>query len=552
MRIAWILCLISLVGLGCEDECLTRTCGDIPDGGIIEGHIDAGGLPCEFDIVAYRLDDQPSPRFQAFDYADSSGDYHLSLPYGDYRLEMECGSRSEHGSLSSRAHFHFSEMGAVLRAAEADTITVSADQTYHRMDMTLGALRVILSIPEELEGQTLSLLPELLGVEIPPTHYYHWRSASAEGQHGQAIFSMPAFFPGECQLELLVGHYERLERFWLPSGRTVAQAEVVTILPGETTTYEVTLASHPAFLAGAITGSWQAMSADNPKVTLLDADSSFVATTLVESNDGDYSFTLYDPTPVKVLIDIEGSQHWYGGRNFSDAQIFDLQRGTAIADVDLVECGIQFELMTPTYQSSQCDFTISLYESINFAPVTAVSYTCSSQGPYVCFPNLQPGSYVAHIENTYLRLDWISQWIDRAATPDGATVITLLAPGEAVQVTVLLEKGATISGYVHAPGEDPCPAAVIYVVDAATEECIGRAGCIAQCCGGCLCINPDPYAARGLPDGDYKIGAAIEERSFDPPEMTYWYSGTLDIEAAEIVTISNTEALSGIDIYIPE
>lgn len=546
----WGLAIWVLIA-GCEDECPTRSCPEQPVEAAVSGRIDAGGLPYAGQFEARRLTGSFLEEFRAFAYPDTSGQFRLGLPYGNYILSLRIGSWS-YGDFRSRVHYYITETGMVLHSSEADTFTLNAEQDHLELDLVAGALEVRISTPPSLEGASVTLYPEHIGFETLPYRPYHWTSVSGSAEDGQVILRMPAFAPGECRLRVVLDEIlESREQFYLPRGHRIADAHILTIVAGETTTYAVGLNESPAILSGSITGSWQAMGTTSPEVTLFDSDSSLVASGGLISPRGEFEFALYDPTPVRVRVDIAGSSAWIGGESFVQARVFDLAPGTSIGDADLVESGILFELQQLTYQRASY-FTINLYDAVTLELYRSVFYDSSIRGLHACLPNISPGSYVAQFENTCLQTDWISQWVDRAETPWEAQTIVVSSAGECQMIPVHFEEGGRISGQIFAPADDFCPAPVIYVVDAEAGTCIGRTGCTATCASSCICLNPNPYLARGIPDGDYKVGTSIDVRTFDVPEDVVWYPGTTDFEAAEAVTVRAGELLSGIDIHFPD
>jgi hypothetical protein len=294
---------------GCAEECPTGSCPALTPGGLVEGQVSAGSTPLETCIIAHGI----RYRYQVTAFSDSTGRYELHLPYGRYLLELETGTHRSHGWRHDHS-FYLSGAGPVLSRTLADTFVLDAENKHIHLDPVLGGLEVTVSIPPDMEGEWLHLYAEYVAEDLPDNVRRHWRHESVWVEAQEAVFRFPGSYPGRCHLRIARERWDLREEFWLPSGSDTSQADIVTIAPDSTTLYEAEIQSSYGSLSGTITGSWQQLGNLRPEVRLFSRDSSLVATQDMPWPDGSFSISLADPKPVKMLIDIDGVQRWYGGR----------------------------------------------------------------------------------------------------------------------------------------------------------------------------------------------------------------------------------------------
>jgi len=535
--------------LSCSDNCVTNTCSLGGEVATIEGGVNVGSLPFAGRVRVRQITNEYATTHVQYAALQPDGSFQLQVPYGAYQIYIEIGDEL-HSSFRPRAQYHWGEEEWVLNNSEADTVFLSAQRPTLHLDLTLSSLVVEVETPQELEGETLSLYPEHLGLDEPYARHLHWRYASSEVIDGVARFELPGFYPGSCRLRLAVDDYRTSEWFWLPAGRSAEGADTVRLDPGEITRYRTVLPDACATLSGDVRGSWRALGAYRPNLALYTADSVEAASARA-AEDGSFTFRLCQPEPVKLLVDIDGSKRWYGGRSFSEAELLTPLPGSVIDDLVHADSGIFFPLDQPGYPRRMY-MRISVFDAATHSPVTSRSFG-SDNLTSASISNLAPGEYRVYFEDPELRMSWVPQWYDRSADPTTATTIAVPSGGGIATAPVTLELGGEIHGRVIAPEDNSCPIPVFYVVDAISGECLGRTGCIPCECGVCFCSNPYPFSARGIPDGIYKVGVALRNDapySENPPDYTAWYPGTTDWEAADTIEIQNQSTVTNIDIYL--
>lgn len=544
----WLVsCVVSL--LSCSDDCVTNTCSPGGEVATIEGVVNVGSLPFEGRVRTRQITGDYHATHVQYTALRPGGSFQLQVPYGAYQISIEIGE-AHPTYFDLRAKYHWREEEWALNNSEADTVLLNEQRQTLRLDLTLSSLVVEVEAPQELEGERLSIYPEHLGIDVPYARHTHWRYAHGEVINGVARFELPGFYPGTCRLQLAVNEYRLSEWFWLPAGRNVEEADTVRLHPGQITRYRTALPEACATLSGEVRGSWQTFGTNRPDLALYTADSVRAASTQAEA-DGSFAFRMWQPEPVKLLVDIDGSARWYGGDSFAEADLHTPTPGSAIEDLVHTESGIFFSLDQPGYPRWMY-MRISVFDAGTHTLVTS-RLLGSSNLTSATISNLGPGEYNVYIDDPELRRSWVPQWFDRATDFASATTISVPSEGGVATASVTLEPGGEIHGRAIAPEDNSCPIPVFYVVNAISGECLGRTGCIPCECGGCICMNPHPFSARGIPDGTYKVGVALRNDapySEDPPPHTVWYPGTSDWEAAETIEIQDQAIVSDIDICV--
>jgi hypothetical protein len=500
-------------GPGCDDDSVTGSCPDRVLAGTIRGHVDVGPMAFDGRVRVQSIHMTYPYAYTVNALIDSDGSYSVQVPYGSYYARVDL--------TSAGASYFYADVGYrrsggqwVVASSGQDTLVLDEKHPLLELDLVSGSLEVLVHAPEELEGRYVGLMPEHTRLPQPSYSYLHWCSASAKVANGAALFQMPGFLPGACRLKVSIERdFYGEEVFYLPGTRNAQEADTFTVEPSQVTHCEIDLTAPAALLSGSVRGSWQILDCPYPIVDLYSLDSTLVAEQVC-SWEGCFSFRLYRPEPVKVRVSIDGVGRWIGGDSFADAVVFALQPGSVAEVPELVESGILVRLDLLDY-SSDSMLRLVLYDATTLERVRTTPLNTSVGASLVC-ANLLPGTYRVFIDNAYLRSSAVSQWFDRAPDIQSAAVVTVPGDGQVAEIRAVLEAGGEIRGQVRGP--DYICSAVFYVVDVHTGICVGCAGCLPCDCA-CICDNPLLFRARGVPDGDYKVGVVVERGTFseDPP-----------------------------------
>jgi hypothetical protein len=533
---------------GCS-ESSDRPCAPGADYGRIVGRIETGGVAVEASVRAQRTDlgDWRVDAFKVERPVDEQGRFALVVPAGEYTVAATIGD--------DYSSYRYAADGAEQGyRGEPDTLSVdtgdSVEVVFH-----FGSLIVeVAAAAPELNGMdaSLNLHQVTEGQEFGGSTY-----SEVTIKNGVARFTLPGVPAGSYALEFGMDRSPYVEEsIWLPGTHDPAAAAIVQVTPDAVATYAAELPDRPAVLRGRVFGSWQRFGMSPGAFSVLAADSSVILVARASEVDGSFRGAIWIPEPVRVACTIEGSTRWIGGDDFASATQFELAGGEEIDFGTIEESGLLVELIEPTY-SDHSDFELKLVRAEDGAPARTLwvysgSYDRTNLIP---FPNLDPGTYRLFVSNSRLSMDWQSQWYDGAATSDAATPVTIPSGGAVVPITVTLQAGGAISGKVVTSSEDDPWAFVIYFVEATTRQTVGRIYCDCEC--GCvIAIYGDgfPFSAHGLADGNYRVGAWDGDccaPPWDAPEGTIWYPGTAEWEAAQVVTIADHAAVTGVDIAWP-
>jgi hypothetical protein len=307
------------------------------------------------------------------------------------------------------------------------------------------------------------------------------------------------------------------------------------------TTVVWTSAAEPARIEGRIGGAWLAMGLDRPFVSAFTPDSIPLVRGFAVIENGDFSFDLVVPRPLKIQVDQGGGlRTWIGGPGFAEATVFDPAPGETIAGIELLQCGLRLD----QHWGDKISFwpSIRLYDAVDMRELYASN---GFVGPeqLAGIPNLWPGDYLLHFapgENYRGRSPWLAQWYDRTTDAAAARVVTIADWGEVVRVEVLFDRGGVMEGrlqvaesgrvdrqIVVTPADDPVPWGRIFALDGATE-----------------------FVVRGLPDGDFRLGVLPQESGWNfgapAPEGTVWWPGTTDWASAGMIAITGSGTVEGL------
>lgn len=454
---------------------------------------------------------------------DSLGNYRIDLPAGDYLASARIGYGSDlwlgpHGSL-------------VGHESEADTLRLDAGTPAKRVDFPFGGMRVTGAVPADLTTGRLDI--------------QYWRTSSdwLEGaslfiQHvdvtdGALGFDSAPLVPGDYHVEFVWrrsdGQYG--ERYWLPGVAASDDATSYHVGVDSLCAIAVDFPGPVARLAGSVTGAWQAMGLNPPRVEAYDLAGVSIAGPWQVGADGRFTLEFHRPVPVRLLL--SGSNDgfaWIGGRNAAQATVFTPVAGSTIDGVDAVVGGAIIRATTAVEHPRSTSLGVLFCDPVDQAVVLRGYANFTRDTAIGCLP---PGQYLLRVDADVGYDDVRPQWYDRAATPAAATLVTVPAGGGVLHVDFVMERGGTIAGtFTSTPTMATWGVVLLTAADDSTV--IGSRWTAGP--------TPEAYVLRGIPEGAYKVairpgGSAVKT----------WYPGTTDWSAAAVLVISGANDITGID-----
>ena len=425
--------------------------------GVVEGYVLAGGQPAQTQV---SIEDrrgkgwgQPGREFHT--QTDSTGWYALEAPVGPCILEV--------GEFAIEASY--GRDGAHPRWETPDTLLLTGGG--FRVDFALGSLLVEVAAPPAFEGRSLSL--DLYRLD-DRAREVSWRFETVSG--GRALFEFPLLFPFQYCLKWGPEYHERA---WLPGTWDPDAAAVISVGADAPTTYETSI-TEPWYLEGSITGSWQVLRLDPPKLTAFAEDSSVVAEGAT-SSDGTYKLEVLLPEPVRLWVDISGMTRWLGGSDFDSAALYVGSPGEIVSAGSYIESGIECRFERDDF-SWWPDPDLSLYNAAG-SRVTPEHFRPERDNP-APIPGLDPGVYFLQIQPRSEWDPWLPQWYDHADSLGRATPIEVFPGGSVTRITAHLETGGRTIG--------PGPREVPIVCSPGSP--------------GPLRLSPDRSTAGGVPCAD--------------------------------------------------
>lgn len=517
---------LALVAGGCsEDE---ETCPSQPFGevGRIEGSVMGAGGP----LVGIEVTAGPLPRSSSDVGAqvDSKGRYSLELLPGRYNLRV--GSHSD--------GIYYRHDGTTFNDEEADTLTIAEGEVVSA-NFTFGGLRVQVEVPHELEGE-----PAFVYATWIETGSQRSEKAGIETVHvseHQVEAEFNCLPPGQYSVQLSVGGQD----IWLPGSYSQVGAVTREVVTGEFADMSAALPAM-SWITGAVTGSWQAMRLESPEVMFYDADS--VLVTRVETDAlGAFAAPVLLPASVRVLVEIADCARWIGGDTFADAQVLDVQSGSIISGVDLVESGLLLEAPFEGLDDTR-ELAFEVVSAGDLAPIHVSVPRHGNWHQLIPVPNLLPGDYLLRFSSHEPFVSgWIPQWYDRVDSSDEATVITIGQTGGVVHVPLSFTRGGSMLGTVRWDEAYHFAVLHICVTNALSQEPLGIQY---------YYFGEDDLAQvldlHGFADGDYKLGAWIDDESHatELPSDVTWFPGTADWDSAGVISVGDHGDVTGIDFTI--
>lgn len=526
-----VLCL-GLIGCD-DDDSSTGPC--VCDAGYISGTIQGGAGPISARVFAEPLSDWYGPWVRTYVETDSAGVYTLEVPEGPYCLYA---FTHESATLS----WYYSSGGPVLWVSEADSLYVAAGETRTGMDFLLGSIELTVSVPPELDGTKAYLYldyPEPPPGEDPIDAPYN-RIWATDG-------FLSGFFSGvvagdyRLRLKLVdvphVNDYQVMRLYTADAADSTS--EIVAVQAGAIAERTAALLDPPAVIAGRFAGAWETLGFFYSRLGFF-ADDSTRLFDIRSNTDGTFRQEFYGFGPVCLLVTTNEIDRWVGGPNFASATRYSLQVGTLYEDLELRDCGIHLGL-TNSDATDIGSAWLRIYVEMQSEPLLEQHLTGRDETAILPYVNLDPGDYYVHLEPTYFGASsWFAQWHSGAREREQATPIHLEALGDVAQVTMELVSGGRIEGLVRRPAERMHRYWRVGITGADSEVRLGEFR------------GPQystDYWLRGLPDGDYKVGAwfVLADGESEPEEIV-WYPGTTEWNAATPLSISAANTLGEIDI----
>lgn len=466
---------------------------------------------------------------------DASGHYRVEVPAGDYLV-----------SASHRGRQIYLAAGTTVTesSAEADTIRLGPENSPARIDIPISALRVVTDIPPGMEGMELmATLYRAVEWDSLPSW---WGTAFVSNASGSIAIHSDGLLPGRYKVRL---HWRRgfewdAQGFWLPDANDSAHGAWYRVGLDSLTTIPVTLAASPARLTGSITGAWQAMGMDPPRLSAAGADSAIVAGPWTVEENGDFTLELFRPVPVKLLITQNGVLHWIGGPDFASATLFDARPGTVIENIEVTLSGLILRVFSDIPDIGRYWTRIELRDPVDQRILVSGDGQFANQIGLGC---LWPGDYHLRLtRGSFGTRDWAPQWFDRAATPAEASLVTIPGDGGVLTLAVVIKRGGAISGsVVSAANVSHWNGLIATTADEAAV--LGSQS---------MWNSHQDFSLVGLEDGSYKLGLNLGDGPWGavgsvPPASTFWYPGTTDWAAATAITISDGTVVTGLVFDVP-
>ena len=506
---------------------------DVP-AGRIQGHVYLGGLEAESTIEAKLIVESGSlsTRFQA--EPDSTGAYVLDLPAGRYIISLDV---SAYGSLC----FRYAASGLYYSGSSPDTLDVAPSVDPLIVDFDLSGVVATVMLPEGYEGQEAYVY--LYHSDDYDSRYDDCRGR-AEIAEGRADVEIPGVLPGDYRVKLILGDGSDGETIWWPATRDPEEADWFTVEADSPLFLTCNLTSPPGRIEGRINAAPEILAMyDSQDLTLVTPDSLVVVGDWDVEDDGSFGIDLLLAGPVKLRLDWDEIEPWYGGEDFASATTLDIVAGETISDLVFDFSALRLNVTCSGFLSG------SMY--LDFYDPSGETRLYRMH-PYVHYgmtivPNLPPGEYLMHVpqhghntENT----PWHPQWFDRATSPATADLVTLAA-GDIQRIDLVLDKGGSILGHFDC-GVDTTATYYVIAVPVDDPETYTYDYDVAPETG---------YAITGLSDGPHKLAAYVHTFSYWSPSMplpegTVWYPGTEDEAEAGILYIENACDVTDVDFGV--
>lgn len=528
-RAILVLAVLAALAPGCTD--VTNPGAPIVGGCVVQGRMSRWtGATYEPEVRFTGLDDA---RLTVSVRVDAGGGFRVELPPGRYVASARANGRT----------FFLTPGGeAVTESTPVDTLRLEADQPPHELVFRLGALRLRAAGLAGLDGY--SLRAEVREAATGEGEYSWSTISSADVVDGAVDVLVWPVLPDDyvVQASLDFGWSREGEHFWLPGVATMDEAEVHHIAGDSLVTVNLPQAS-PARVSGRVGGAWLDMGLTPPALVAVDADSNRVAGPWRVGLDGSFELAFLRPQPIRLAVVDDNLFHWLGGPDFAGATTFIPAAGEAITGVEVDVSGVLVRADFGGIDPGGYGSVLELCDPATRRIVHALNLYLSMDDAAVC---VHPGQYLARLRDYSAGYGlWRTQWYDRAATADAATLVTVPDGGGTLVLNFVLETGAMLQGTVDFTGTG---AGYVTVVLANEDEATVVATDFAS-------EQFPGFAFTGLEAGRYKLGmvaglVGLEEGTPVPADAV-WYPGATTWPEAGVFAFAGADSVTGLVLPAP-
>jgi hypothetical protein len=498
-----LLVMILSATVGCEQD---HPSLPSPLGGVIRGVVsDGAAIDDDIRITVESVDQETNVNVS--DDIGLDGSFALNVPNGKYVVYVRPGGS---GTL------YYNAAGPVLNSSAADTVVVAGDE--HDLSFACGRVTFAVELPATLDGRSMTCNVVSIGES--------WSYRAYSGQVADGLRVEVRFVPpGLHRLTISGGGFVRV---YLPPTFDSEAADVVDVVVGQELVYTAGIAAL-ATLGGSVTGSWQTIGEDPPRVNVWFGEQSIASTNVAA--DGTFAFTFLAGAPLRLRVWIDSVSQWVGGPDFDAATVFDLENGGAITGIDYVESGLECVL---TGDLDDHGFDGVLYDGQGRILGWGWYHADTLR-----FANLRPGPvYLEIVPDSDASL-WLPQFFDRRDSLAVADPIMILPDGQIAPVVAVLVRGARIRGrFLDCLGLPPQRVPMVEICAAddslrlVRSQYLGFNGSYDEVTG--------DYVITRVPDGTFKLRACTKE-------AWTWWPHQPSFAAGGTVTVENHQDVEGVD-----
>lgn len=516
-----VLTLLALLAaIGCDDD--RHVTFPESASGTIVGTL-SDGAPYDLEDIWVRVASVGNdPRFNVEAAVDSTGRFVVTVPNGGVTVMIG-------GGCIPRT-FYYGLQGPTADPTPADTLHVDGD--IRHIDFRLGRVTADIDAASILQFERFKF--GLLDLDENLDYVGGCRFDAEPDIHAE----MRMVIPGRYRLGL---RHESLGRVYLPATFDSTEADVVTVVAGQTTHHESSLPS-PARISGHITGSWQALGMSSPRVEVWIGERT-VADSRAD-DDGAFDISLLLGGEARLVTWIDNVPGYFGGPDFESATVFDLRPGGHIAGVERVESALSIDLHGLSL--AEPSYRVRLYDADgrDLTRRPNGNSGLSGQGPSFRCSNLLPGTVYLSLTPTNGFALWSSQFYDGGRTLAEADPILIPSGGGIAQIEMTVHEGGRISGRILNDSQEIGWSSIyfeVYLADSPDEAVISRINYWDIP----YSFSTGAFVINQLHDGAYKFRARIGNH-----DWRYWPDAD-NFSDAGIITITDHGEVTGIDLTLP-